>query len=60
MVKIVKADSAEELENKINQWLKHFKKIKAVGYRTAINQSGDNYRKYTKWYKNECSFMLIN
>ena len=59
MVKIVKANSAEALENKVNQWLKHFKKVRVVGYGTAINQSGDNYEKYTKWYKNEYSCMLI-
>ena len=27
---------------------KTFKKIKVVGYGTAINQSGDNYRNYIK------------
>ena len=59
MVKTIKTDSAEELENKVNQWLKHLKKIKAEGYGAAINQSGDNYRNYTKWYKNEYSCMLI-
>ena len=59
MVKIVKANSAEALENKVNQWLKHLKKIKVVGYGTAINQSGDNYRNYIKWYKNEYSCMLF-
>ena len=59
MVKIVKANSAEELENKVNEGLKHFKKIKVVGYGIAIKQSGDNYRNNTKWYRNEYSCMLI-
>ena len=52
MVKIVKANSAEALENKVNQWLRQFKKVRIVGYGIAINQSEDN-------YKNEYSCMLI-
>ena len=59
MVKIVKANSAEALENKVNQWLKHFKKVRVVGYGIAINQSEDNYRNNTKCYRNEYSCMLI-
>ena len=52
MVKIVKANSTEALENKVNQWLRQFKKVRIVGYGIAINQSEDNYR-------NEYSCMLI-
>ena len=59
MVKIVKANSAEALENKVNQWLRQFKKVRVVGYGIAINQSGDNYRNNTKWYRNEYSCMLL-
>ena len=59
MVKIVKANSAEALENKVNQWLRQFKKVRVVGYGIAINQSGDTYINNTKWYRNEYSCMLI-
>ena len=50
MVKIIKADTAEELEYKVNKWVDNFKDIKVVGYGVVINN--------LQWYEKEYSCML--